>query len=96
MRKLVFVLCLIAATWLLSCNSAKKATSYTVALKYADKEDIESDHKITLVENINDVVVTSYLYEDNLLSILWNVDTDVFAFALKINRTTQWKFLGMI
>ncbi len=85
MKKAIVLFFIIAAICSISCNSTQKATLYSVGLKYVDGPfNIAARHKdIILVEGTNDKSEASYLYEDDLMSIIWNVDTEVFAFALE-------------
>ena len=84
MRKIVILFFMLAPIYLISCNTAQKSISYTAVLTGVDKPSgIKSYQDVQLVENINDGSGVSYLYGDELINIIWNVDTEVFAFALE-------------
>lgn len=84
MKKTVILFFMIATICSLSCNTTKKSTIYSVGLKHVDSpSDIEKNREEILAEVISDDERLSYLYEDELMRILWNVNTEVFAFALE-------------
>lgn len=71
-----------------ACTTMQKTTSYSVKLaSVEDSFEKQVLQDVQIVEGITNDGSASYLFEDELMNVMWSVNDEVFAFALE-NKST--------